>query len=117
MPGDIAGSETIIATAAAKSALRAASGAVAVDMESAAVARLAREAGIPFAVVRAVSDPAQRALPMAARAGFGADGVADIGAVLQALLRRPYELPALIRTAIEAEAGFSALKRAAGVIR
>ena len=47
---------------------------------------------------------------LAALAGFGADP--DIGAILRALARRPWELPALIRTAIEAEAGFRALVNA-----
>ncbi len=49
-------------------------GALAVDMESAALARTACECGVDFVVVRAVVDPAQEALPaVLARAvdGFG----------------------------------------------
>jgi hypothetical protein len=79
-------------------------------MESHIAARAALAHGVPFAAVRCVSDGATRSLPLAAQAGFGADP--DIGAVLRALARRPWELPALIRTALEAEAGFRALVNA-----
>lgn len=47
----------------AKTALARQSGAVAVDLETAAVARLARERGVPFAAVRAIADPLELALP------------------------------------------------------
>ena len=39
------------------------------------------------------------------------DGGMDIGAVLIELAKRPWELPALIRTGVEAEAAFRALFR------
>ena len=97
--------DAMVATPAAKAALRRQTGAAAVDMEShIAVAR----AGVPFAILRAVSDPADRALPRAARVGLKADGEADVGAVLRALIARPGELPALLRIAWEAERAFRA---------
>ncbi len=114
--GDIAGGDVIVDSPEAKSALRRASGAVAVDMESHAVARAASNIGIPFAVVRAVSDTADRALPRAAQAGFRTDGEPDVGAVIRALARRPRELPALIRVALEADTAFRTLERAARAI-
>jgi adenosylhomocysteine nucleosidase len=105
----VAGGDAMITDPAAKAALRQRTGAVAVDMESHIVARLARRHETPFAVLRAVSDPAHRRLPLAAQVGLKADGEADIGAVLKALIRRPGELPALVRTAREADAAFRAL--------
>ena len=39
------------------------------------------------------------------------DGSTDVGAVVRALGRRPGELPALLRTALDARAAFSALRR------
>ncbi len=111
--GDIAAGDHILDSPAAKDALRRASGAAAVDMESHHVARAAQAAGLPFAVLRAVSDGAARVLPRAATAGFRADGEPDVAAVLRALARAPWELPALIRVALEAEAAFKALARAA----
>jgi adenosylhomocysteine nucleosidase len=110
--GDFASGGAMAADAAAKAALRGQTGAMAVDMESHLVAR----AGLPFAVVRAVSDPADRSLPRAAQAGFRADGEADVGAVIAALLRRPGELPALIGVALDASAAFKSLARAAAVL-
>ena len=115
--GDMAGGEVIVATTAAKAALRRRSGGAAgVDMESHAAARAARAAGVPFAVVRAVSDTASQALPRAAQAGFRADGSVDVGAVLLALAARPWELPALVRTGLDAEKAFTALKIAAAAL-
>jgi hopanoid-associated phosphorylase len=101
-----------VADVAEKSRLRQATGAGAVDLESYLVAKQARWFGVRFAVIRAVSDAADRTLPAAARVGLGADGRPAIGAVLASLGANPWQLPALLRTALEAEEGFHALERA-----
>ena len=95
-PGVLFGDGSILATAAAKAALHARTGAVAVDLESAAVARIAARHGLPFAVLRAVCDPAGRDLPRAALVAL--DGQGRIGAlrVAVAILARPGEIPGLI---------------------
>ncbi len=111
--GDMAAGNRIVGSAAAKTALRRSYGAVGADMESHAVAREAEAAGLPFAVLRAVSDSARRVLPLSAQAGFKVDGDPDVAAVIAALIARPWELPALMRTALEAATGFKALARAA----
>jgi len=115
-PGLATGSGAIVGSVADKAALRRATGAAIVDMETHAVAMAARHAGVPFVVVRAVSDSAAHALPRAAQAGFKADGEPDVGAVLVGLLRRPWELPALVRTALDAENAFKSLSRAAAAL-
>ncbi len=74
-------------------------GAATVDMETAAVALAAREAGLPLAILRVVSDTADQAIPPAALAGMREDGRTDALAVMGALARAPMQLPALIRTA------------------
>lgn len=111
--GDMAGGDVILATAAAKARLHAAAGAAAVDMESHHVARAAAASGLPFVVVRAISDAAERSLPEAAIAGFRPDGQPDIAAVIGALLRRPFDLPALLGVARDAEKAFRTLHFAA----
>lgn len=111
--GDVAAGDAIVGSPEAKAALRAASGAAIVDMESHAVARAARAAGLAFAVVRAVSDTAASALPFAAQAGFRPNGEPDVAAVIAALGRRPWELAALIRTGLDAGKAFRSLERAA----
>ena len=47
-----------------KRALAAETDAIAVDMESAALAKVARDAAVPFAIVRAVSDTRDEDLPL-----------------------------------------------------
>jgi len=110
--GRFARAERPVATAAEKADLRQAASAIAVDLESFPVARLARWFGVPFAVIRAVSDAADRALPPAAQVGLGADGRPAIGPVFASLKSNPWQIGALIRTALEAEDGFHALERA-----
>jgi adenosylhomocysteine nucleosidase len=109
--GPVLGSEVMIADAAAKRASHAATGALAVDMESHVAAAVAARHGLPFAAARVVSDAARRSLPKAAQAGMAADGGMDIWAVLRALAADPGQLPALIRVGREAEAAFRALGR------
>lgn len=106
----ITAGDSMIGSIAEKRALHAATGAAAVDMESHSVAEAAARHGLPFAVVRAVSDTAGHTLPPAALAGLKPDGSPDIGAVLRALARDPSQLPALIRTARDAGAAFRALE-------
>ena len=61
--GSLVGVEKVIAGRAEKILLRDATGAAAVDMESHIAADYAARAGLPFAAVRVISDPATRALP------------------------------------------------------
>ena len=110
--GRFAWSERPVSSVADKTALRQRMGAAAVDLESFPVAKLARWFGVPFAVVRAVSDAADRALPPAAKVGLGADGRPALGPVFASLRSDPWQIGALIRTALEAEDGFHALERA-----
>ncbi len=110
-PGLVAGSDTMLTDAAAKAALHAATGALCVDMESHIAAAVAARRGLPFVALRVISDGADRALPRAAQAGMRPDGGMDIGAVLKSLAADPRQLPALIRTGMEAEAAFRALLR------
>lgn len=61
----LATADAAVGSAAAKARLREATGAGAVDMETAVVAATAEAEGIPWAVIRVVADPAQSALPRA----------------------------------------------------
>jgi hopanoid-associated phosphorylase len=104
----LGGSDRPLADPAAKAALHRA-GAAAVDMESHAVARAAAAAGRPFLVIRAVADPAGRALPAAALVAVAPDGGTRLAALLLALARRPAELAQLVRLARDGSAAFAAL--------
>ena len=67
----------------------------AVDMESAAWARAAAAYGVPYAVIRAISDTAADALPAFLPRCVGADGGISRLAVLARALSRPASLAAL----------------------
>ncbi len=109
--GMLAGVDAMVAERMQKAALHRATGAVAVDMESHIAARVAERHRLPFAAARVVCDAAHRTLPSAARVGMRADGRMDLVAVLRSLLGDPWQLPALIRTGLEAERAFRALLR------
>jgi adenosylhomocysteine nucleosidase len=113
---DIAGVETPLASVAAKAALYAATNAAAVDMESAIVARTAARHGLPFAILRAIADPAQRPLPPAALAAMRADGGVALGAVLGALAQSPGQLPDLVRLGLDTRRALSSLVRARALL-
>lgn len=74
---------------AAKRALAQRSNAVAVDMESAAVAAVAGRAGLPFVAVKAVCDPAERDVPPAALKMMTGDGRFNVPGLLAAVFGGP----------------------------
>ncbi len=111
--GTILGTDRPIAKAQEKRALFADTAARAVDMESHGVARAAEAAGLPFLVVRAVADPAERNLPRAALEAVGPDGRLKLFSALAAMYLRPWESPALVRLAFETRLAVDTLERVA----
>jgi adenosylhomocysteine nucleosidase len=107
----IAGVDRPLTSPAAKRALHTETGAVAADIESHIVARLATRHGLPFAVLRVIADPAEREIPSAALAGLREDGGIDIRAVLAALLKQPGQLPTLLRLAGDTRRAMASLLR------
>jgi adenosylhomocysteine nucleosidase len=97
----LAGVEQVIAAQDGKAALRSETGAAAVDMESHIAAAYAAEAGLPFAALRVISDPATRALPELARAAIKPNGDIDLRKVLRGVARNPFTLRALVSTGID----------------
>jgi adenosylhomocysteine nucleosidase len=108
---EVAGADAPIANSSDKRLLHERLGAVAVDMESLIAGRIAAAHKIPFAICRAVIDAADRDLPPAALVGLRHDGTPDVLAVSRSVVRRPHQLPALARTAIDAWIARQALRR------
>lgn len=106
------GSDTAVISPQVKAILQQRHEARAVDMESHAVAKVAKEAGLPFLALRAVADPAERALPLWAASTTDAQGKVKLRVALGALFRRPWELPAAIRLGRETRAALDALRSA-----
>jgi adenosylhomocysteine nucleosidase len=82
-----------------------------VDMESHVAARIAALHNIPFAICRAVIDPVDRDLPPAAVVELRPDGTPDIPAICRSVMCRPAQIPALVRTAMDAWTAREALRR------
>jgi adenosylhomocysteine nucleosidase len=99
--GGLAGVEQVIAARAGKAALWSKTGASAVDMESHIAAAYAVEAGLPFAALRVISDPASRALPAIAMSAIKPNGDIDLRKVLRGVARNPLSLRALVSTGID----------------
>ncbi len=88
-----------ISSIADKAELFRTSGAAAVDMESAAVAEVAQQHGLPFIAVRVIVDRADDVLPHAVTAAADAEGHLQIGRLIGALALAPTELAPLMRLA------------------
>jgi hypothetical protein len=73
-------------------------GAAAVDMESLAIAQVARQHGKPFMAVRVIVDTARDSLP-ASLGPLAASGEVRLAPLLAALAAHPQDLPAVVRLA------------------
>ena len=107
--GAVLGSATIVASEYEKARAWRDTGAVAVDMESAAVGAAAASAGIPFVVLRAIADTATQGLPPAALIPLTEAGTPAIASVLIEVLRRPRQIPALVELGRATRQALSAL--------
>jgi adenosylhomocysteine nucleosidase len=110
--GPVAGTDRLLASPGQKRALLEATGALAADMESHAVAELASAAARPFIVVRAISDAADQALPAAATRFLGPEGQIRPAALI-GVIARPRELAELVRLGLQTRRALAALHRAA----
>ncbi len=96
--GGVVSVDTIVVEAAAKRALWQSIGGgpfQVVDLESATYARLATERGIPYFVLRAVSDTASESLPLDFNEFRSSDGSIDRGKVARHLIFHPHLLGSL----------------------
>jgi len=85
-----------ISSAREKFAIRERLDADAIDMESSAIAYVARSADVPFVGIRCIVDPAGFNIPPAALAGLDEDGQMRPIQVLEALWQDSRQLPALL---------------------
>lgn len=103
-----------IATAIAEKArLHEETGAIAVDVESGAIAELAARAHMPFLCARAVLDTADTALPALVTEGLGRAGYPELQLIVRSLMRGPAQLRSLPRLARQLRAARQTLRRIA----
>ena len=103
----------MIDTVAEKLALGDRHGALAVDMESHVAGAVAAERGLPFAIVRCVSDGARHLLPHAITVSMRPDGGVDAKAMLRSLAARPGQVADIARTTAGFARAMRELKRGA----
>ncbi len=95
-----------------KEALFKRTGSLAVDMESAAVAQVAHQAGIPFFGLRTVCDTAHMIVPQALFSCLDQNGNVQVATVLRSLARRPTLLGDMLRMGRTFSSARTALERA-----
>lgn len=95
--GSIVSVDRVAVSSAEKAELRS-TGARAVEMEAAALADYAAQAGVDFYCIRVVSDTAAETLPLDFNAYRDAEGRFDRGRIAMAALARPvHRIPGLMR--------------------
>ncbi len=107
------GADDPVLRPAEKADLRRRTGAWSVDMESHRVALVAKAADVPFVVVRAIADTAGRAMPAWLAQAVDAAGQPQMRIAAMAVIRRPWQLPALIRLGRDFDAAIATLRRVA----
>lgn len=103
----------LIEDPADKRALRT-TGALAADMESHIAAQAASEAGLPFAILRCVSDTVDQAVPPAIAVAMRPDGGLALGAILSSVIRNPKQIPDLMESSRLFQSALAALEQGAG---
>ncbi|MFN2333339.1 MAG: hypothetical protein ABR550_02805, partial [Wenzhouxiangellaceae bacterium] len=102
-------------TVADKQRLALSSKAMAVDMESAAIAAVARQHGLPFLALRVIVDRVEQAVPPLALAAMQGASIRP-GRVLAGLLKSPQQLSPLLALAFAGHRARTVLAECAGML-
>jgi len=97
MGGTLLSRPAVVSTAVEKAALFHSTGAIAVDMESLAIAAVAEDHRLPFIAVRVIVDRADDELPVAVTSATDAQGRVRTWRMLTGLITEPRQIPSLLR--------------------
>lgn len=111
--GPIAHTSMVLRSTEEKGSLRAKTEAVAADMESLAVAQVARRARVPFIAIRAIADPLDLGVPQCALGAVDEYGLAKLAKLLSGLARSPLELASLLELGMAFNRALATLRRVA----
>ena len=113
MKGTLAGTDWLISSPMEKQKMHNLTGAVACDMESHAVARLAALNGVPFSIIRVVADPFDRVVPEWIIRCLNPSGGVQFGRLFLELVGRPLSLVELVGLSKDTKKAFNSLRRVA----
>lgn len=111
--GAVAESLTLVESAAEKRNVRCSTGAAALDMESAAIARSANKNKVPAIAIRAIADPASMNLPKPVANAIDIKGNVQLYRLLANIVRHPTSIPELIRLGFSFRAAQNRLQNTA----
>lgn len=115
--GQISYTQDVLVSIESKQELSVNSRCFAADMESGVLAEIAAEKNIPFAVVRAVSDPVHVKIPKAIMAGIGAHGEFSFNNFLKTAIITPGEWWLIIKLARNFKKAQKTLNIAAKILK
>lgn len=107
--GRLLTTDAMVRTVEQKRALAEKHGALAVDLESFAVAQVCRDAGRLFMAIRSISDDLSADLPPEVFAVLGSSGTVRVGATLGAVWKRPGSVKEMWRLREQAQAAAESL--------
>ena len=108
--GSLAESISIVSSSKDKKQVHSVTGAIALDMESLAIAKVAGQYALPFLAIRAIVDPVNMDLPLAISYSLNDRGEVELGRLLFFLFLHPAELPGLIKLGLHFNAAKKTLK-------
>jgi nucleoside phosphorylase len=114
--GLLAESKILIAASSEKKQLHSMTGAIALDMESVAIAKAAGRHKLEFLAIRAIADPVTLDLPKAIGYSLNDQGDVVLNKLLLFLALHPLELPGLIKLGLHFNKAKRTLKRVAGIL-
>lgn len=111
--GRLAESVNIVSSSNDKKQIHSVTGAVALDMETIAIAKVARQYNLPFLSIRVIADPVNMNLPRAINYSLNDLGDIVLRKLLLFLFLHPAELPGLIKLGVHFNAAKKTLKSVA----
>lgn len=115
--GRLLESKTLVSTSHDKQQLHQQTNAIALDMESIAIANVAQQHALPFLAIRAIADPVTMDLPRAISHALNAQGDVELGKLLLFLLWHPTDTVGLIIIGLHFNAATRTLKLVANELK
>ncbi len=113
--GAVLGADELVRFAGSKHTLHSATGALAADMESHEVMRVAAALKIPFLAIRVIADAAEDELPETAARSLTSEGGVALISILAGLIRRPSDISGMAMLARRSTPAFATLRRVAAL--